>query len=96
MEEHLKTQEFGRIGEKDARKITRELAGAISHCHSRLVAHRDIKPANILITKGGKVMLIDFGLGNTFSLRSRLNTICGMRTFSLFTFFLFCVAVEVG
>lgn len=77
LEEHLKTQEFGRIDENDARKITRELAGAISHCHSRLVAHRDIKPANILIMKGGKVMLIDFGLGNTFSPRSRLNTICG-------------------
>ncbi|KAG0365300.1 Serine/threonine-protein kinase par-1 [Mortierella sp. AD032] len=77
LEEHLKTQDFGRIGEKDARKITRELAGAISHCHSRFVAHRDIKPANILITTGGRVMLIDFGLGNTFSPRSRLNTICG-------------------
>ncbi|KAF9085477.1 hypothetical protein BGX29_001915, partial [Mortierella sp. GBA35] len=77
LEEHLKTQEYGRIGEKDARKITRELAGAISHCHSRFVAHRDIKPANILITTSGKVMLIDFGLGNTFSPRSRLNTICG-------------------
>ncbi|KAG0318417.1 Map microtubule affinity-regulating kinase [Linnemannia gamsii] len=77
LEEHLKTQDFSRIGEKDARKITRELAGAISHCHSRLVAHRDIKPANILLTTSGKVMLIDFGLGNTFSPRSRLNTICG-------------------
>ncbi|KAF9080987.1 hypothetical protein BGX23_001427 [Mortierella sp. AD031] len=77
LEEHLKTQEYGRIGEKDARKITRELAGAISHCHSRFVAHRDIKPANILITTSGKVMLIDFGLGNIFSPRSRLNTICG-------------------
>ncbi|KAF9924367.1 Serine/threonine-protein kinase par-1 [Linnemannia zychae] len=77
LEEFLKTHEFGRISEKEARKITRELANAISHCHSRLVAHRDIKPANILITSTGKVMLIDFGLGNTFSPRARLNTICG-------------------
>ncbi|KAF9120587.1 hypothetical protein BGW39_011254 [Mortierella sp. 14UC] len=77
LEEHLKAQDFSRIGEKDARKIIRELAGAISHCHSRFVAHRDIKPANILITTTGRVMLIDFGLGNTFSPRSRLHTICG-------------------
>ncbi|KAG0247327.1 MAP microtubule affinity-regulating kinase 1 [Mortierella polycephala] len=77
LEQYLKSQENGRIDEIEARAITRELAGAISHCHSRFVVHRDIKPANILITTTGKVMLIDFGLGNTFSYRSRLNTICG-------------------
>lgn len=77
LEQHLKAHEHGRISERAARKITRELASAISHCHSRFVVHRDIKPANILITTTGKVMLIDFGLGNIFSFRSRLNTICG-------------------
>ncbi|CAO3570710.1 unnamed protein product [Mortierella alpina] len=77
LEQYLRSHEHGRISEKEARRITRELASAISHCHARSVVHRDIKPANILITHGGKVMLIDFGLGNTFSYRSRLNTICG-------------------
>ncbi|KAG0233738.1 kinase-like domain-containing protein [Mortierella sp. GBAus27b] len=77
LEQHLKAQEHGRVSERAARRITRELASAISHCHSRFVVHRDIKPANILITTTGKVMLIDFGLGNNFSPRSRLNTICG-------------------
>ncbi|KAF9355339.1 MAP microtubule affinity-regulating kinase 1 [Mortierella sp. NVP85] len=77
LEQHLKAQENGRLTERAARRITRELASAISHCHSRLVVHRDIKPANILVTTAGKVMLIDFGLGNTFSHRSRLHTICG-------------------
>ncbi|KAF9577240.1 MAP microtubule affinity-regulating kinase 1, partial [Lunasporangiospora selenospora] len=77
LEQHLKNQEHGKLPEKEARKIIRELASAVSHCHSRFVVHRDIKPANILITTAGKVMLIDFGLGNVFSFRSRLNTICG-------------------
>ncbi|KAG0052112.1 Serine/threonine-protein kinase par-1 [Gryganskiella cystojenkinii] len=77
LEQHLKEHREGKILEKDARRITRELANAVSHCHSRFVVHRDIKPANVLITHSGKVMLIDFGLGNTFSHRSRLNTICG-------------------
>ncbi|KAF9091188.1 MAP/microtubule affinity-regulating kinase 4 [Mortierella sp. AM989] len=77
LEQYLKSQEHGRISEREARRITRELVSAISHCHSRLVVHRDIKPANILVTQSGRVLLIDFGLGNTFSLRSRLNTICG-------------------
>ncbi|GJJ72034.1 hypothetical protein EMPS_04391 [Entomortierella parvispora] len=77
LEQLLKNQLLGRLCESDARSITRELASAVSHCHSRFVVHRDLKPANVLITPGGKVMLIDFGLGNTFSYRSRLNTICG-------------------
>ncbi|KAI1313841.1 hypothetical protein EDD11_002474 [Mortierella claussenii] len=77
LEQHLKSQEHGKIEESEARRITRDLASAIAHCHSRMVVHRDIKPANILITLGGRVMLIDFGLGNRFSFRSRLNTICG-------------------
>ncbi|KAI8598486.1 kinase-like domain-containing protein, partial [Dissophora ornata] len=77
LEQYLKNHEHGKVAEREARRITRELAGAVSHCHARFVVHRDIKPANILITVSGKVMLIDFGLGNTFSFRSRLNTICG-------------------
>ncbi|KAG0347218.1 Serine/threonine-protein kinase par-1 [Podila humilis] len=77
LEQYLKIQDQGRISEQEARRIIRELAKAISHCHSRFVVHRDLKPANVLITPRGKVMLIDFGLGNAFSHRSRLHTICG-------------------
>ncbi|KAF9417523.1 Map microtubule affinity-regulating kinase, partial [Entomortierella beljakovae] len=77
LEQYLKSHEQGKVSEKEARRITRELVCAIAHCHSRFVVHRDIKPANIVVTQSGRVMLIDFGLGNTFSFRSRLNTICG-------------------
>ncbi|KAF9410609.1 hypothetical protein BGZ94_001594, partial [Podila epigama] len=77
LEQYLKVREKARICEKDARRIIRELASAVAHCHSRFVVHRDLKPANVLITPERKVMLIDFGLGNVFSHRSRLNTICG-------------------
>lgn len=77
LEQLLKDQPEGKLSESEARTVTRELACAVSHCHARFVVHRDIKPANILITSSGKVMLIDFGLGNVFSHRSRLNTICG-------------------
>jgi len=77
LEQYLKIQDQGKLDEKEARRIIRELARAIAHCHSRFIVHRDLKPANVLITPGGKVILIDFGLGNIFSNRSRLHTICG-------------------
>lgn len=39
-----------------------EVCRAVSFAHSRLVAHRDLKPSNILVTAGGNVKLLDFGI----------------------------------
>jgi serine/threonine protein kinase len=42
--------------------IAREIARGLEYTHSRSITHRDIKPGNILLSYGGDIKIIDFGV----------------------------------
>lgn len=55
-------------------KIACQLVSTLFYLHSHRILHRDMKPQNILICKGGRVKLCDFGLARALSVDTMMAT----------------------
>ncbi|WP_318216166.1 serine/threonine-protein kinase [Streptomyces sp. SCL15-6] len=52
----------GALAEHEAARIGLAVAEALAAAHARGVLHRDVKPGNVLLGRGGRVVLTDFGI----------------------------------
>eukprot|EP00182_Erythrolobus_australicus_P003336 CAMPEP_0185832958 /NCGR_PEP_ID=MMETSP1353-20130828/2394_1 /TAXON_ID=1077150 /ORGANISM="Erythrolobus australicus, Strain CCMP3124" /LENGTH=462 /DNA_ID=CAMNT_0028531195 /DNA_START=39 /DNA_END=1427 /DNA_ORIENTATION=+ len=52
----------GRLAERDARRIFRQLVQGVAYCHEQGIFHRDLKPENILLDANNNVKITDFGM----------------------------------
>ncbi len=69
--------ESGKYHYLGTRKVIRSVCYALTILHERNLVHRDIKPENIMISKDGRVVLIDFNAARKISDASKDTVIMG-------------------
>jgi serine/threonine-protein kinase len=57
----------GQLAPAEATRIVSQVLTALEYSHRAGVVHRDIKPGNIMVTTGGQVKVMDFGIARAVS-----------------------------
>ncbi len=69
------------ISALDKESFILQIISVVSYAHKHKILHRDIKPENIIITKTGRVKLLDFGIARDLSWQSADSSSAGTINF---------------
>jgi MAP/microtubule affinity-regulating kinase len=74
---YIKSKPNSCLDENEAKRIFKQILGALDYCHCRFIAHRDIKLDNILLDEKSNVKIIDFGFSTMNSNDEKSRVFCG-------------------
>ncbi|TWP38357.1 Stk1 family PASTA domain-containing Ser/Thr kinase [Leekyejoonella antrihumi] len=57
----------GKLSSDEAARITMGVLSALEYSHEKGIVHRDIKPGNVMLTRGGSVKVMDFGIARALA-----------------------------
>ena len=80
-----KLTDDGPVDSDELAEICSDVASALNYAHQNGIVHRDIKPGNILIKKGGKIKVTDFGIARAGTSESLTQTGSVMGTATYFS-----------
>ncbi len=77
LEQRLQVTRSKQLGEKFVVDTALQILDALEYLHGRTppIIYRDLKPANVMITTGGRVKLIDFGIARLFSPKTKVTMV---------------------
>lgn len=77
LEKHLETMPAGCLPLGEVFEVGLLLCNVLEYLHSRqpAIIYRDLKPANIMVTPGGRIALIDFGIARYYKLGQAKDTL---------------------
>ncbi|MBZ9686271.1 serine/threonine protein kinase [Clostridium estertheticum] len=75
LKEYVKVN--GKMNTEKICRITSDLCDILGYLHNQkpAIIYRDIKPSNIMITPGGKIVLIDFGISKVYKSDTEQDTV---------------------